>query len=73
MNVSHSSVHPVTVEAPPLQTEAANVLRVRMMDIQGMPGTIGSIFLRLLQFVFAVIALCVMGTTRDFATATAFW
>ncbi|XP_047320648.1 CASP-like protein 5A1 [Impatiens glandulifera] len=37
-----------------------------MTDIQGMPGTKGSLLLRIIQFVFAGIALCVMATTRDF-------
>lgn len=71
MNVSHPSVHPV--EAPPPATEGANVVRrVRMEDIQGMPGTIGGLVLRLCQFVFAVIALCIMATTNDFPSVSAF-
>lgn len=71
MSVSNGSVHPV--DAPPLQTEAANVPRVRMKDVQGMPGTVGGSFLRFAQFVFAVVALCVMATTSDFPSVTAFW
>lgn len=72
MNVSHPSVHPV--EAPPPATEAENVVRrVRMEDIQGMPGTIGGLVLRACQFLFAVVALCVMATTNDFPSVSAFW
>ncbi|KAL2488747.1 CASP-like protein 5A2 [Forsythia ovata] len=73
MNVSQGAVHPV--EAPPLQTEgAANVLlpRVRMKDFHGMPGTVGGVFLRFSQLLFAVVALSVMATTTDFASVTAF-
>ncbi|KAG5566711.1 hypothetical protein RHMOL_Rhmol01G0294200 [Rhododendron molle] len=71
MNVSHPSVHPV--EAPPPATEAENVVRrVRMEDIQGMPGTIGGLVLRACQFLFAVVALCVMATTNDFPSVSAF-
>nr|GMD27204.1 CASP-like protein 5A2 [Ipomoea batatas]GMD28357.1 CASP-like protein 5A2 [Ipomoea batatas]GMD29452.1 CASP-like protein 5A2 [Ipomoea batatas] len=70
MSVSHASVHPV--EAPPLQTEAANVPRVRMKDIQGMPGTISGLFLRFSQFVFAAVALAIMASTGDFSSVTAF-
>lgn len=75
MSVSHASVHPVPVEAPPLQTEGANpppAIGVRMKDFQGMPGTIGGICLRLAQFSFALVALCVMVTTSDFPSVTAF-
>ncbi|XAR59973.1 hypothetical protein NMG60_11033175 [Bertholletia excelsa] len=70
MNVSHPSVHPV--ESPSQLTEAENVPRVRMKDIQGMPGTIGGLVLRFGQFVFAAVALCVMATTSDFPSVTAF-
>lgn len=72
MNTSRPSVHPV--EAPPLTTDGAanDAPRVRMKDIQGMPGTLGGLVLRLCQFVFATIALCVMATTPDFLTVTAF-
>lgn len=70
MNVSHASVHPV--EDPPT-TEGGNAPRVRMKDIQGMPGTPGGLTLRLCQFMFAVAALCVMATTSDFPSVTAFW
>lgn len=71
MNVSHPSVHPL--EAPPL-TGADNDAppRVRMKDIQGMPGTVGGLMLRCCQFAFAVVALCVMATTSDFPSVTAF-
>ncbi|KAL0460705.1 UNVERIFIED_CONTAM: CASP-like protein 5A2 [Sesamum latifolium] len=73
MNVSQGAVHPV--EAPPLQTEGApNVPlpRVRMKDLQGMPGTVGGLVLRVSQFLFAVVALSVMATTSDFPSVTAF-
>ncbi|XP_059458983.1 CASP-like protein 5A2 [Corylus avellana] len=71
MNVIHPSVHPV--EAPPV-TDAANgaMPRGRMKDIQGMPGTPGGLALRFSQFAFAVLALCVMATTSDFPSVTAF-
>ncbi|KAJ0028190.1 hypothetical protein Pint_35631 [Pistacia integerrima] len=71
MNLSRPAVHPV--EAPPL-TEAAiqNGPRLRMKDIQGMPGTRGGLILRLCQFVFSFISLCVMASTSDFHEATAF-
>ncbi|GAB2272397.1 hypothetical protein Dimus_007223 [Dionaea muscipula] len=71
MNMSRPSVHPV--EAPPFTEGAANHgPRVRMKDVQGMPGTPGGLGLRLCQFVFAVVSLSVMASTSDFATATAF-
>ncbi|KAF8396570.1 hypothetical protein HHK36_018194 [Tetracentron sinense] len=70
MSVSHSSVHPV--EAPPLTDAANNAPRVRMKDIQGMPGTLGGLVLRFFQFLFAVAALCIMATTSDFNSVTAF-
>ncbi|GFZ13134.1 CASP-like protein 5A2 [Actinidia eriantha] len=70
MNVSHASVHPV--EAPPPTTEGENAPRVRMKDIQGLPGTIGGLVLRFFQFVFAVVALAIMATTSDFPSVTAF-
>ncbi|KAB1219074.1 CASP-like protein 2 [Morella rubra] len=71
MNVIHPAVHPV--EAPPV-TDAANdaIPRGRMKDIPGMPGTPGSLALRFSQFAFALLALCVMATTSDFPTVTAF-
>ncbi|KAG8387670.1 hypothetical protein BUALT_Bualt02G0045500 [Buddleja alternifolia] len=74
MNGSQGAIHPV--EAPPLQTEgAANapLPRVRMKDIQGMPGTVGGLVLRVSQLLFAVVALAVMATTSDFPSVTAFW
>uniref|UniRef100_A0A1D1YXD6 CASP-like protein n=1 Tax=Anthurium amnicola TaxID=1678845 RepID=A0A1D1YXD6_9ARAE len=71
MNTSRPAVHPV--EAPPLMDgNADNLQRVRMKDIQGMPGTPGGLALRFLQFVCAVAALCVMVSTRDFVSVTAF-
>lgn len=54
-------------------TEAAEIpVRVRMKDMQGSPGTVGGLVLRLLQFLFAVAAISVMATTDDFASVTAF-
>ncbi|XP_042489595.1 CASP-like protein 5A2 [Macadamia integrifolia] len=70
MNASHSSVHPI--EAPPLTDAANNAPRLRMKDVQGMPGTAGGLVLRLCQFLFAVAAVCVMASTSDFTTVTAF-
>nr|GLL45732.1 NAD(P)H dehydrogenase (quinone) FQR1-like [Ipomoea trifida] len=37
-----------------------------------MPGTAGGLFLRLFQFAFALISLCVMATTTDFPSVSAF-
>ncbi|THG06505.1 hypothetical protein TEA_017669 [Camellia sinensis var. sinensis] len=70
MNVSRPAVHPL--EAPPLRDGAENAPRVRMKDLQGMPGTPGGLALRLCQFFFALISLCVMLSTSDFPTVTAF-
>ncbi|EEF32452.1 CASP-like protein 5A2 [Ricinus communis] len=73
MNVSHASVHPV--EDPPTTDGGINnnnVPRVRMKDIQGMPGTKGGLALRVFQFIFAAAALAVMATTSDFPSVTAF-
>ncbi|KAI3894360.1 hypothetical protein MKX03_012359 [Papaver bracteatum] len=76
MNVSHPTVHPI--EAPPLTTtDGGGVVnevpvRVRMKDVQGMPGTLGGLLLRICQFLFAVVALSVMTSTSDFASVTAF-
>ncbi|KAG8486935.1 hypothetical protein CXB51_020526 [Gossypium anomalum] len=80
MNVSHASVHPA--EYPPT-TDAGEggggggggnieVPRVRMKDFQGMPGTQGGLALRICQFVFAAVGLCIMATTSDFPSVTAF-
>lgn len=62
------------MEAPPLTNGGAqnNGPRVRMKDVQGMPGTRGGLVLRLCQLVFAAISLCVMATTSDFPSVTAF-
>ncbi|KAL5716946.1 hypothetical protein ACHQM5_010045 [Ranunculus cassubicifolius] len=70
--MSHPSVHPV--EAPPTDGEAAAAAggRVRMKDIQGMPGTPAGLVLRLSQFVFAASSLSVMASTSDFISVTAF-
>ncbi|MBA0644486.1 hypothetical protein Goklo_028640 [Gossypium klotzschianum] len=76
MNVSHASVHPV--EDPPTTDGAGGgnnneVPGVRMKDVQGMPGTLGGLVLWICQFAFAVVGLCVMATTSDFPSVTAFW
>ncbi|XP_065867110.1 CASP-like protein 5A2 [Euphorbia lathyris] len=73
MNVSHASVHPV--EDPPTTDGGNNnniAPRVRMKDMQGMPGTKGGLTLRIFQFIFAAAALAVMATTSDFPSVTAF-
>ncbi|KAF5727454.1 CASP-like protein [Tripterygium wilfordii] len=75
MNVSHASIHPV--EDPPTTDGGGvgggnNPPRIRMKDLQGMPGTRGGLVLRLSQFVFAVAALLLMATTSDFPSVTAF-
>lgn len=62
-------MHPV--EFPTLTNDAA-LPRVRMKDFQGMPGTLGGLLLRSFQFAFALISLCVMATTSDFPSVTAF-
>ncbi|KAK7836746.1 CASP-like protein 5A2 [Quercus suber] len=80
MNVSHATVHPV--EEFPI-TDAGgggggdgggggNPPRLRMKDVQGMPGTPGGLALRACQFLFAAAAVCVMATTSDFPSVTAF-
>ncbi|CDP06743.1 unnamed protein product [Coffea canephora] len=69
--MSRPSVHPV--DAPSLTNDAAAAMpRVRMKDFQGMGGTLGGLLLRLCQFGFAVVSLCVMATTSDFPSVTAF-
>ncbi|EYU36185.1 hypothetical protein ABFS82_14G243200 [Erythranthe guttata] len=73
MNIGQGAVHPV--EAPPMQTEGGGNVplpRVRMKDIQGTPGTVGGLVLRVFQLLFAVVALSVMATTSDFPSVTAF-
>ncbi|OAY42678.1 CASP-like protein 5A1 [Manihot esculenta] len=70
MNVIRPTVHPV--EAPPLTDGPLNGPRMRMKDVQGMPGTHGGLTLRLLQFVFGLISVCVMTSTSDFRSVTAF-
>lgn len=72
MNVSHAAIHPVE-DLPTAEGGGGNPPRVRMKNLQGMPGTPGGLALRVFQFVFAVGALCVMATTSDFASVTAFW
>ncbi|CAH1438299.1 unnamed protein product [Lactuca virosa] len=71
--MSRPAVHPV--EPPPLidgRNDAAPPRRVRMKDVQGMPGTSTGLALRLCQFVFTVISLAVMASTSDFPSVTAF-
>ncbi|EFJ26335.1 hypothetical protein SELMODRAFT_97617 [Selaginella moellendorffii] len=66
-----SYVHPVVGVPPP----AFNVVApstAGTKDLQGMPGTAGSLALRVLQFGFAAIALSVMASISDFQTVTAF-
>lgn len=71
MSSSRPSVHPV--EAPPLRDQPPHYApRVRMKDLQGMPGTPGGLFLRISQMVFAAVSLSVMATTSDFPSVTAF-
>ncbi|XVF55467.1 hypothetical protein PTKIN_Ptkin06aG0038500 [Pterospermum kingtungense] len=70
MNMSRPAVHPV--EPPPMTGAAVQIPRERMKDVQGMPGTKGGLFLRLCQFIFAIISVSVMATTSDFRSATAF-
>ncbi|XP_047324121.1 CASP-like protein 5A2 [Impatiens glandulifera] len=72
MPVSHPSVHPVEAPPSPLADGRNEPLRPRMKDIQGMPGTVIDVILRFSQFVFAAAALCVMATTSDFSSVTAF-
>ncbi|KAG0461867.1 hypothetical protein HPP92_020343 [Vanilla planifolia] len=70
MFASRPAVHPV--EAPPLNDVTENPPRVRMKDIQGMPGTPGGLALRFFQLMFALAALGVMVSTNDFSSVTAF-
>ncbi|XP_022937859.1 CASP-like protein 5A2 [Cucurbita pepo subsp. pepo] len=69
MSVSHATVHPV--EDPPT-TDGEDAPRVRMKDMEGMPGTRGGLALRFSQFMFAAAALVVMATTSDFPSVPAF-
>ncbi|XP_073155354.1 CASP-like protein 5A2 isoform X2 [Henckelia pumila] len=43
-----------------------------MRDLQGMPGTVGGLFLRVSQLLSAAVALSVMATASDFPSVTAF-
>ncbi|KAM0034600.1 putative casparian strip membrane protein [Helianthus debilis subsp. tardiflorus] len=79
---SHPAVHPLDVEIPQLTEPAAAAAaaendgrpddRVRMKDIQGMPGTPTNLALRLFQFAFAAVSVAVMAATSDFPSVTAF-
>ncbi|KAJ7526977.1 hypothetical protein O6H91_16G030100 [Diphasiastrum complanatum] len=68
MDMSHPAVHPVGV--PPAVRDAHP--RFGMKHLQGMPGTKGSLLLRLLQFCFAVVSFSMMLSIQDFSTVTAF-
>ncbi|KAK3038446.1 hypothetical protein RJ639_030612 [Escallonia herrerae] len=72
MSVSRPAVHPL--EAPP-PTDGAAVApphRVRMKDVQGMPGTSGGLVLRVCQLILSAVSLSVMASTSDFPSVTAF-
>ncbi|XP_076919760.1 CASP-like protein 5A2 [Bidens hawaiensis] len=80
---SHPAVHPLDIEisqlteiAPPVaENNNNNGLpddRVRMKDIQGMPGTPANLALRFCQFGFSAISVAVMAATSDFPSVTAF-
>ncbi|XAR69098.1 hypothetical protein NMG60_11000566 [Bertholletia excelsa] len=67
MNMSRPAVHPL--EAPPLTEGNAPG------EDEGRAGDAwytGGLVLRLFQFLFAVVSLCVMVTTSDFPSVTAF-
>ncbi|KAE8713200.1 CASP-like protein 5A1 [Hibiscus syriacus] len=65
MNVSRPAVHPV--EAPPLEEAAVHVPRVRMKDVQGMPGTKGLQSLWILSLAFVdIYALLVKRILRNY-------
>ncbi|KAL8145827.1 hypothetical protein AgCh_003830 [Apium graveolens] len=78
MSRSHPAVHPVNLAVIP--SHAADIEpdngipppRIRMKDIQGMPGTFTALLLRFLQFSLALVSLAVMITTPDFPSVTAF-
>ncbi|KAL1819245.1 hypothetical protein ACET3Z_014114 [Daucus carota] len=77
MSRSHPSIHPVDLAAAPSTAAPGeeNIyppMRLRMKDIQGMPGTCMSLVLRAFQFLFASISLAVMASTSDFPSVTAF-
>ena len=77
MSRSHPSIHPVDLAAAPSTAAPGeeNIyppMRLRMKDIQGMPGTCMSLVLRAFQFLFAAISLAVMASTSDFPSVTAF-
>lgn len=77
MSRSHPSIHPVDLAAapstaPPGEENIYPPMRLRMKDIQGMPGTSISLVLRAFQFLFAAISLSVMASTSDFPSVTAF-
>ncbi|KAL9266701.1 CASP-like protein [Drosera capensis] len=77
--MSRPAVHPVAPPPPSVHLGGGGGgeggggdVRVRMRDIEGMAGTPGGLTLRVCQVVFAVIALWIMASTSDFASATAF-
>ncbi|CAI0472349.1 unnamed protein product [Linum tenue] len=71
--MSRPTVHPVE---PPPARDVANQHqyqpRVRMKQVQGMPGTRGGLTLRSLQVAFGVVSVSFMATTSDFRSVTAF-
>ncbi|XP_047320591.1 CASP-like protein 5A1 [Impatiens glandulifera] len=68
--ISHSAVHPVVEQLPPPQVN--NVFPGRINARQGRPGTIGGLAFRLLQFILAVISVCLMTTINKFSTINTF-
>ncbi|XP_071732919.1 CASP-like protein 5A2 [Rutidosis leptorrhynchoides] len=77
-NRSRPSVHPLDIEVPQIREGVAadnGVLpddTVRMKDVQGMPGTLAGLILRVFQFGFAAVSVAVMAATSDFPSVTAF-
>ncbi|XP_076946724.1 CASP-like protein 5A2 [Bidens hawaiensis] len=77
-NRSRPTVHPFDIDVPELRVAGAadNGFppddTVRMKDVQGMPGTLAGLALRVFQFGFAAVAVVVMAATSDFPSVTAF-
>ncbi|KAJ9545505.1 hypothetical protein OSB04_025212 [Centaurea solstitialis] len=74
---SHPAVYPLDIEVTEGAADGAENGglpddRVRMKDVQGMPGTTSGLALRLIQFAFAAVSVAVMATTSDFPSVTAF-
>ncbi|WVZ55924.1 hypothetical protein U9M48_006523 [Paspalum notatum var. saurae] len=74
MFASRPVVHPMEVEAAPAPAPAQQPPPpwVLMKDLPGMPGTPGSLSLRVTQLLFAAMSLAIMSSTVDFASITAF-